>query len=128
MGPHLVKAARAACVNLAAALASCGGSPAGQAQNQADNVTKAVYNNDPAAVTQNFDDGLKKQVTRAQVGMLSDKMHKLGDYKGLTYVSNDGLKNEYTYRANFSNGSAPVVMRMGADGKIAAYRISLPQQ
>jgi len=115
-------------VVLAVVLASCGGSPAGQAQSQADTVTKAVYNNDPAAVQQNFDNALKNQITRAQVGMLSDKLHKLGEYKGLTYLSNDSLKNEYTYTAKFSNGSAPVVMRLDADGKIAAYRISLPQQ
>lgn len=112
---------------LGALLAGCGGSPAGQAQSQADSVTKAVYNNDAAAVQQNFDNNLKGKVTRAQVGMLSDKLHKLGDYKGLTYVSNDNVKNEYNYTANFSNGSAPVVLRLDSDGKIAAYRISLPQ-
>ena len=116
------------CLILGVSLASCGGSPAAQAQNQADTVTKGVYNNDPTAVQQNFDDALKTKITRAQVGMLSDKLHKLGDYKGLTYVSNDGLKNEYSYTANFTNGSAPVVLRLDADGKIAAYRISLPQQ
>ncbi len=120
-------AARAlACFVLSAALASCG-SPAADAQKQADGVTKAVYNNDDAAVTQNFDAALRKQVTRAQVGMLSDKLHKLGDYKGLTYVSNDGLKNEYTYRANFTKGTAPVIVRFDSDGKVAAYRITLPQ-
>jgi len=108
-----------------AVLASCGGSPAGQAQSQADSVTKAVYNNDPVAVQQNFDAALKKQVTRAQVGLLSDKLHKLGDYKGLTYVSNDALKNEYTYRADFSNGSAPVILRLDPNGQIAAYRVTL---
>jgi len=32
----------------------------------------------------------------------------------------------YAYRANFANGTAPVVLRFDADGKIAAYRISLP--
>ncbi|HEX5273882.1 MAG TPA: hypothetical protein VFW34_01240 [Candidatus Rubrimentiphilum sp.] len=114
------------CLILGAGLASCG-SPAANAQNQADGVTKAVYNDDGAAVTQNFDSALQKQVTRAQVGLLSDKLHKLGDYKGLTYVSNDGLKNEYTYRANFSNGTAPVIVRFDSDGKVAAYRITLPQ-
>jgi hypothetical protein len=111
---------------LGAALAGCG-SPAANAQNQADGITKAVYNNDGAGATQNFDAALKTQVTRAQVGMLSDKLHKMGDYKGLTYVSNDGLKNEYTYRANFTNGNAPVIVRFDSDGKIAAYRINLPQ-
>lgn len=115
-----------ACLVLGACLASCS-SPAGDAQNHADGVTKAVYNNDGAAVAQNFDAALQKQVTRAQVGMLSDKLHKFGDYKGLTYVSNNGLKNEYTYRANFSNGTAPVIVRFDSDGKVAAYRITLPQ-
>lgn len=114
-----------ACLALSAALASCGGSPAGQAQSQADSVTKAVYNNDADSAQQNFEPALKTHITRAQVGMLSDKLHKLGDYKGLTYVSNDALKNEYTYRADFSNGSAPVVLRLDAEGKIAAYRIGL---
>lgn len=116
-----------ACVALSAVLASCGGSPAGQAQGQADNVTKAVYDNDAMAVSQNFDSALKTQVTRAEVGLLSDKLHKLGTYKGLTYVSNDALKNEYTYRADFSNGSAPVTIRLDSDGKIGAYRIKLAQ-
>jgi hypothetical protein len=114
------------CLILGAALAGCS-SAASDAQNQADGVTKAVYNHDGAAVTQSFDSALKKQVTRAQVGMLSDKLHKMGGYKGLTYVSNDGLKNEYTYRANFDNGTAPVIVRFDSDGKIAAYRITLPQ-
>jgi hypothetical protein len=122
-----VQSARAvACVVLCSVLASCG-SPAADAQNKADGVTKGLYNNDGAAATQNFDAPLKQQVTRAQVGMLSDKLHKMGDYKGLTYVSNDGLKNEYTYRANFSKGDAPVIVRFDSDGKIAAYRINLRQ-
>ena len=117
-----------ACLALGAFLASCGGSPAGQAQSQADTVTKAVYNNDVAAMQQNFDAALKLQVTRAQVGLLSDKLHKLGDYKGLTYVSNDALKNEYTYRADFTNGTAPVIVRLDPGGKVAAYRIGLPHE
>ncbi len=114
-----------ACLALGAVLASCGGSPAGQALSQADTVTKAVYNNDPTAVQQNFDPALKQQITRAQIGLLSDKLHKMGDYKGLIYVSNDALKNEYTYRADFANGTAPVILRLDPDGKIAAYRIGL---
>jgi len=127
MGQDLKLTARAlVCAALGAALASCG-SPAADAQNRADGVTKAVYNDDGAAVTQDFDSALKQKVSRAQVGLLSDKLHKLGDYKGLTYVSNDGLKNEYTYRANFSGGSAPVIVRFDSDGKIAAYRITLAQ-
>ena len=105
------------------ALAACGGNPGGQAQNSADTTTKAVYNDDVDGVTQNFDDTLKSQVTRSEVGILSDKMHSLGDYQGLTYVSDDPDKNEYTYRANFSKGSMNVVLKLDSDGKIGAYRV-----
>jgi hypothetical protein len=107
-------------------LAACGGNPTGQAQGAADGTTRAVYNDDANAVTQNFDDTLKTQVTRSEVGILSDQMHKYGDYKGLTYVSNDPGKNEYTYRANFTKGSMNVVLKLDTDGKIAAYRVFEP--
>jgi outer membrane lipopolysaccharide assembly protein LptE/RlpB len=106
-------------------LAACG-HPTGQAQAAADSTTKAVYNDDANAVTQNFDDTLKTQVTRSEVGILSDQMHKYGDYKGLTYVSTDPAKNEYTYRANFTKGSMNVVVKLDADGKVAAYRVFAP--
>jgi 6-phosphogluconolactonase (cycloisomerase 2 family) len=65
-------------------------------------------------------------VTRSEVGILSDQMHKYGDYKGLTYVSTDPAKNEYTYRANFTKGSMNVVVKLDADGKVAAYRVFAP--
>ena len=110
-------------------LAACnsGANGAGGAQGAADTTTKAVYNDDSAAVTQNFDDALKNQVTRSEVGILSDQMHKLGDYQGLAYVSTDNAKNEYTYRANFTKGTMNVVVRMDSDGKFAAYRVFAPQ-
>jgi hypothetical protein len=107
-------------------LAACAGNPTGQAQAAADSTTKAVYNDDANAVTQNFDDALKTQVTRSEVGILSDQMHKYGDYKGVTYVSNDPGKNEYTYRADFTKGSMNVVLKLDTDGKIAAYRVFAP--
>lgn len=107
-------------------LAACAGNGTGQAQSAAESTTKAVYSDDADAVTQNFDDNLKTQVTRSEVGILSDQMHKLGDYKGLTYVSNDPAKNEYTYRADFTKGSMNVVLKLDADGKIAAYRVFAP--
>lgn len=108
---------------LVAGLAACAAGGSGQAQTAADQTTKAVYNDDADAVTQNFDDNLKSQVTRSEVGILSDQMHKLGDYKGLTHVSDDPAKNEYTYRADFTKGSMNVVLRLDADGKVAAYRV-----
>lgn len=107
-------------------LAACAGNGAGQAQAAADATTKAVYNDDANAVTQNFDDTLKTQVTRSEVGILSDQMHRYGDYKGLTYVSTDPSKNEYTYRADFTKGSMNVVLKLDPDGKTAAYRVFEP--
>ncbi len=108
-------------------LASCGGHGSGT-QGAAENATRAVYNDDVGSVTQNFDDNLKTQVTRSEVGILSDQMHKYGDYQGLTYVSNDPGKNEYTYRAGFSKGTMNVVVRLDPDGKFAAYRVFAPAQ
>ena len=125
MGQPLVhKPLLLASAGLVLALAACGGGNGqGQAQSSADTTTKAVYNDDVDGVTQNFDDALKSQVTRSEVGILSDKMHSLGDYQGLTFVSNDPAKNEYTYRANFSKGAMNVVLRLDSDGKIGAYRV-----
>jgi hypothetical protein len=104
------------------ALAGCS-NPAGAAQSTTDSVTKSVYSNDVAGVNSNFDATLQSQVNRAQVGALSDKMHALGDYKGLTFVSSDASKNEYTYRADFDHGMMNVVVRLDTDGKLSAYRV-----
>lgn len=116
-------------MGLALVLAACGGgNSSGAAQSSADTTTKAVYNDDLNGVTQNFDDNLKTQVTRSEVGILSDQMHKLGEYQGLTYVSNDPNKNEYTYRAGFTKGTMNVVVRLDPDGKLSAYRVFAPSQ
>lgn len=114
------------CGSFALALAACGGGGTGQAQNLADTTTKAVYNDDPGAVTAHFDDQLKPQVTRTEVGILSDQMHKRGDYQGLSFVSSDPNKSEYTYRANFSKGSMSVILRLDQNGDIAAYHVLAP--
>jgi demethoxyubiquinone hydroxylase (CLK1/Coq7/Cat5 family) len=119
-------AAALVCGSFALALAACGGGGTGQAQSLADSTTKAVYNDDPDNVTAHFDDQLKSQVTRTQVAIISDKMHKQGDYQGLSFMSSDPNKNEYTYKANFSKGSLNVVMRLDQNGEIAAYRVLAP--
>jgi hypothetical protein len=114
-------------VTLAAVLVGCGsGNGQGAAASLADSVTKAIYANDPNAVSQNFDDQLKPQVSRGEVGMLSDKMHSLGAYQGLTLVSSDPTKNEYTYRAAFDHGAMNLVIRLDQNGKVAAYRVFPP--
>ncbi|HEY9179376.1 MAG TPA: hypothetical protein VIO32_01575 [Candidatus Baltobacteraceae bacterium] len=114
------------CGSFALALAACAAGGAGQAQSLADSTTKAVYNDDANAVTAHFDDQLKPTVTRSEVGILSDQMHKQGDYQGVSLLSSDPNKNEFTYRANFSKGSMNVVLRLDQNGEIAAYRVLAP--
>lgn len=117
MGRHLALVALVA-------LAACNtqASP-GAAQGTTDTVTKAVYDDDVDAVQSHFDTTLQSQVSRGDVGTLSDKMHALGAYKGLTYLSDDPAKTEFTYRADFEKGSMNVVVRVDKDGKLAAYRV-----
>jgi hypothetical protein len=86
--------------------------------------TQAVYNVDLAGTQANFDDDLKKQVTREQVGALSDKMHALGDYKGLKPTASDPDKGRYDFEADFDHGVMVVEMRLDPTGKIGAYRIA----
>lgn len=90
-------------------------------------MTKAVYDNDYNGVTANMDSALAPTVSRGEVGDLSDRMHKLGDYSGLTQVTADTNAQKYTYVAKFSKGAMIVELRMDPDGKVAAYRI-VPQQ
>jgi hypothetical protein len=92
-------------------------------QSTANAVTRAVFENNQSAVTSYFDDALRPQVTRASVGVLSDKMHALGSYNGLTLLASDPSKHEYTYRANFSKGTMNVVVRVDPNGQLAAYRV-----
>ena len=101
-------------------LAACAGN---DPQSTANNVTRAVYDNDVSAVQPYFDDALRPQVSRASVGVTSDKMHAMGTYNGLTLLARDTTKNEYTYRANFSKGTMNVVVRIDPDGRLAAYRV-----
>jgi hypothetical protein len=110
------------------ALAACSAQASpGAVQSTTDSVTKSVYNDDVDGVNANFDSALQGQVSRGDVGTLSDKMHALGTYKGLTYLSTDPAKSEFTYRADFAKGSMNVVVRIDNDGKLAAYRV-FPQQ
>lgn len=103
-----------------AALAACAGH---DPESTASSVTRAVYQDDVSAVQQSMDDTLKPQVSRAGVGVISDRMHALGTYSGLTPLATDAGKKEYTYRANFSKGSMNVVVRLDSNGALAAYRV-----
>jgi hypothetical protein len=108
---------------LCASLAACASDGRNAAQNEADATTKAVYNDDFGSVTADFDDALKRQVSRAEVGVLSDKLHALGGYKSIDYVDADPGKREYTYELRFDHGQASVVVRLDSNGKLAAYRV-----
>jgi hypothetical protein len=105
---------------LLAAIAACSHN---DPQSVANAVTRAVLANNQPAVTAYVDDALRPQVTRASVGVLSDKMHALGSYNGLTLLATDASKHEYTYRANFSKGTMNIVVRFDPDGRLAAYRV-----
>jgi hypothetical protein len=94
-----------------------------RAQSLAQGVTSAIYADDPAGVRSKLDDSIAPLVTRAQVGLLSDKLHALGAYEGLAFLVSDPMKNEFTYRAGFAHGNVNVVVRLARNGKLAAYRI-----
>ncbi|MDQ6766600.1 MAG: hypothetical protein M3Z41_02190 [Candidatus Eremiobacteraeota bacterium] len=111
----------AATVAAAFALAAC--SNAGSEQKIADTVTRAVYNNDMAGVTSNFDSALAPQVTRASLGVLSDTMHKMGNFQGLTETATDLPAHRYVFDAKFDRGDMTVQMRLDPDGKVAAYKV-----
>jgi hypothetical protein len=111
---------RGPAVLLLAALAACANN---DPQSVANSVTRAVYDNNVSAVQPYFDDALRGEVSRASVGVISDKMHAMGSYNGLTLLGSDTTKREYSYRANFSKGAVNIVVRVDPDGRLAAYRV-----
>src|SRR5690349_7776124 len=110
--------AMVACAFVVVALAGCGSGAA----RTADDVTRAVYNDDVDSVTKSFTPDLAKQVTRAELGALSDLMHQHGDYKGLTQTGTEP-DGAYDYRADFTTGSLIVKMKLDSNGKVSGYRV-----
>jgi len=104
-------------------LAACAGSPQGGAQVVADRVTRAVYADRYGDVVAAFDGATAPSVTRASVGALSDLLHRLGDYRGLSLLAEDPAKSEFTFRAAFSHGSVNLAIRLDPDGTLAAYHV-----
>ncbi|MBV8081443.1 MAG: hypothetical protein JOY86_00505 [Candidatus Eremiobacteraeota bacterium] len=113
----------AVAVALAAALAGCAQMRPNDPQSVASSVAQSLYNNDYNGTIANFDDTLKSQATRTQVAMVSDKMHALGDYQGLTLTKSDDDTRRYWFDAKFSNGDMTVELRLHANGQVAAYRL-----
>ena len=111
---------------LALALAACGGD-ATSPQKVTNDTTVAVYNDDLNAMQTHFDEALQKQVTIDGVATLSKKLSAFGAYKGLTQTAADATGGRYDYNATFDNATMAVHVRVDSDGRIAAYRIDVPQ-
>ena len=110
--------------SLALGLAACGGAGGSSDQQKlAEDVTRAVYNNDMEAVTSNFSSTLAPQVTRASLGVVSDEMHTMGNLQSLTETATDTPARRYTFDAKFDKGDMTMQMRLDGDGKIVAYRV-----
>jgi ABC-type glycerol-3-phosphate transport system substrate-binding protein len=118
-------ALRALAVAAMLAAAACAG--ASPQQTAADDTTKAVYNDDLNAMQSHFDAALQKQITIDGVNSLSQKLHAFGAYKGVTQIAADPSSGRYDYNASFDNVTMAVHVRMDQDGKLAAYRIDVPQ-
>jgi hypothetical protein len=89
----------------------------------AEKITRAVYANDFDGTTTDFDDSLKGQVSRAEVGALSDKLHELGDIKQFSQRSGNADTGRYDYDVTLDRGSVVVQLRLDPSGKVGAYRV-----
>ncbi len=111
----------AAALALAAALSSCG--VAHTPERLADQATRALYEDNHDAAIVNFDEHLKSRVTREQVGAISDEMHSLGRYKGLSALHANENAGRFNYAANFDRGTMIVMVMVDPAGRIAAYHL-----
>jgi hypothetical protein len=75
-----------------------------------------------------FGPSLQKQVTIDAVAALATRLHAFGAYKGLTQTSADAGAGRYDYTAAFDDTTLAVHVRLDQNGRIAAYRIDVPQQ
>jgi hypothetical protein len=89
----------------------------------AEKITRAVYANDFDGSTADFDDTLKGEVTRAEVGAISDKLHDLGDIKQFSQRSANADTGRYDYDVTLDRGSVVVQLRLDPSGKVGAYRV-----
>ncbi len=112
---------------VALGIAACGGGDATSPEKVTNDVTAAVYNDDLNAMQSHFDDALQKQVTINGVSTLSQKLHAFGAYKGVTQTAADSTGGRYDYNAGFDKATMAVHVRVDSDGRIAAYRIDVPQ-
>ena len=121
MRSFMTGVARAAALASIAFVTACGGNDANAT---AERITRAVYANDLDSTIATFDDQTKKDVTRGELGEISDMMHGLGDFKSLTPRSANADSGRYEYDAAFTKGSMLVQLRIDASGKVGAYRVA----
>ncbi|MGH7708176.1 MAG: hypothetical protein ACREM8_01030 [Vulcanimicrobiaceae bacterium] len=123
---RLVSSSALAGALLLAFIAGCSSQNHGSPAQLTDAITKAVYANDYAATTANFDDQAKSQVTRSSLGDLSDRMHRLGAYQSLAQKNAEPDKGRYAFELTFDKGTAMAELRIDPDGKVGAYRVAFP--
>jgi hypothetical protein len=111
----------AAALALISALSAC--SVAHTPERLADQATRAVYEDNHDAAVANFEEHLKLAVTRAQVGAISDEMHSLGRYRGLSVLRVNKDAGRFNYAAAFDRGTMIVMVLVDPAGHIAAYRV-----
>ena len=93
------------------------------ASSLADAITRAVYANDYDGTVEHFDADTKAQVTRGDLGQLSDQMHRLGAYQGLTQTNADPDRGLYDFDLKFANGHMTAKVRLDPSGRVGAYRV-----
>ncbi|GAC1303589.1 MAG: hypothetical protein NVSMB19_13690 [Vulcanimicrobiaceae bacterium] len=113
---------------LSFALTACSSTPgSGSPQQLADTVTRAVYRNDLDTTIGTFDEATKRDITRAQLGELSDRMHALGELKSIVQRNGNADTGRYEFDASFTGGMMLVQIRIDRSGRIAAYRV-IPEE
>lgn len=106
---------------LVSVLSACGVAPT--PERLADQATRALYEDNHDAAIANFEEHLKMHVTREQVGAISDEMHALGRYKGLSVLHANKNAGRFHYAAKFDRGTMIVMVTVDPAGRIAAYRV-----
>ena len=89
----------------------------------ADSITRAVYANDYNGTTAPMDQYTRSEVTRGEIGDISDRMHALGAYQGLSQVKSDPDHGLYDFDLQFAKGHMTARLRMDPSGKVGAYRV-----
>lgn len=117
----------APCGALFSLLLTACSSATSQPQQLAEKITRAVYANDLDTTVAAFDEQTKRDVSRSQLGDLSDRMHALGALKSIVARDGNADSGRYEFDASFTGGMMLVQMRIDPSGKVGAYRV-IPEE